>query len=250
MANKIGCSYGGALVKPIIGITSSVGNNSSVALAAAYVNAIVRAGGTPIVLPNLTNKADIDCLVGSLDGLLVTGGGDIDPTRFNEEPLLGLGEVTPDRDTFELALVPKVIKADKPVFGICRGIQVLAIATGGSMYQDIYSQINDRTLLQHQQKAPRGHASHFVTVKDQTLLHQIVGSERMKVNSFHHQTVRDVGKGFKVTANSSDGIIEAIESTEHRFVLGVQWHPECLFEAEDATSKQLFEAFVKAASQA
>jgi putative glutamine amidotransferase len=234
-------------MKPIIGITSSVGKNESTTVAAAYVNAVVKSGGTPIVLPNLTNEEDVERLANLIDGLLVTGGGDIDPTLFNEEPHLGLGEITPDRDTFEMAIIPKMLVANKPILGICRGIQILAIATGGDMYQDVYSQIPDRTLLQHQQQAPRSYASHFVTVTDQSLLQKIVGATKFKVNSFHHQTVRNPGKGFLVTAVSSDGLVEAIESTEHRFAVGVQWHPECLLEKDDTISQKIFGAFVKAA---
>lgn len=233
-------------MKPIIGITSYIGNNGATAVGDAYIKAVVKAGGTPIVLPNLTTEDDIDRLAALIDGLLVTGGGDIDPTLFNEEPQLGLGEITPERDTFEMLLIPKMLKADKPVLGICRGIQILAIATGGDMYQDVYSQISDRTLLQHQQNAARGHASHFVTVKEGSHLNQIAGEKRFKVNSFHHQTVRNVGEGFQVTATSSDGLVEAIESTQHRFVVGVQWHPEGLLENNDAISAKIFEAFVKA----
>jgi len=231
-------------LKPLIGITSSVGKNGEAVVGDAYIKAVLKSGGIPVVLPNLTNEEAIEKLAEKLDGLLVTGGGDIDPTLFNEEPHPGLGEITPDRDVFELAIIPKMLKADKPVLGICRGVQILSIATGGDMYQDVYSQITDRPLLQHQQKAPRGHASHYVTVENGSLLHRIIGLERFKVNSFHHQTVRRPGRGFRVSAVSSDGLVEAIESTEHRFAIGVQWHPECLLEAGDTSAAKLFTAFI------
>ena len=241
-------SLGVREMKPLIGITSSMGNSGGATVADTYIKAVLKAGGTPVVLPNLTDEEDIKKLAGTIDGLLVTGGGDIDPTLFNEEPHLGLGEITPDRDTFELSIIPKMIEANKPVLGICRGIQILAIAVGGDMYQDVYSQIEDRPLLQHQQKAPRWHASHFVTIEDQSLLHRIMGTDRFKVNSFHHQTVRNPGNGFRISATSSDGLVEAIESIEHPFAVGVQWHPECLIENNDAYSMKLFSAFISEAA--
>jgi putative glutamine amidotransferase len=236
-------------MKPIIGITSSIAKDGSVNLAQAYVTAVTAAGGVPVILPNLAEDGDVERLASRLDGLLVSGGVDLDPTLFNEEPIPGLGEVAPERDRFELAVLAKFLAANKPILAICRGIQVLAVATGGDIYQDIYSQVKEQPLLQHQQKAPRWHASHFVDAEPSSLLHEIAGARRFKVNSFHHQSVRRVGDGFRVSAISSDGMIEAIESTRHRFVVGVQWHPECLVEKNDAPSKRLFEAFVRASEK-
>ncbi|MGV3487506.1 MAG: gamma-glutamyl-gamma-aminobutyrate hydrolase family protein [Tuberibacillus sp.] len=232
-------------MKPLIGITSSIGKSGEASVADAYVKAVEKSGGIPVILPNITSEEGIEKLAATIDGLLVTGGGDIDPTLFNEEPLPGLGEITPERDAFELSIIPKMLEARKPILGICRGIQILAIAAGGDMYQDVYSQNSDRPLLQHQQHAPRSHGSHFVTVENNSLLHQIMGEERFKVNSFHHQTVRRPGNGFRVTAVASDGLVEAIECIDHPFAVGVQWHPECLLETNDAYSMKLFAAFIR-----
>lgn len=133
----------------------------------------------------------------------------------------------------------------KPILAICRGCQILNIAAGGDMYQDIYAQC-DEPLLQHAQKAPRSHGSHYIEVKQGTLLHQITNQEKYKVNSYHHQAVRKVAEGFQISAQASDGIIEAFESTRHPFVIAVQWHPECMTAVRDQPSVALFEAFIAA----
>ena len=208
------------------------------------IQAVTAFGGVPIVLPNL-NEDEVDAIASMLDGLLLTGGGDIDPTLFGEEPHVGLGSITPERDFFEIRLIQKMLELNKPILGICRGAQILNIAVGGDMFQDIYSQ-NERTLLQHDQQAPRWHASHFVDVTKDTLLYQIAQTNRFKVNSYHHQANRKVPAGFQVSAVSSDGIIEAIESTVHEFVLGVQWHPETMLMKKDTISEKMIRAFITA----
>jgi putative glutamine amidotransferase len=178
-----------------------------------------------------------------MDGLLLTGGGDIDPTLFGEEPLPGLGSITPERDTLEIALIGHMLKANKPIFAICRGCQILNIAAGGDMYQDLYTQRDN--LLQHTQHAPRSHTSHTLEVVEDSLLHRISGEVSFKVNSFHHQAVRNLAPGFVVSAAAKDGVIEAFESRNHTFVLGVQWHPEFMAE-KDEVSQRLFNTFVAA----
>lgn len=234
-------------MKPLIGVTTSVTSDGSTTVGQAYLKAVLTAGGIPVVLPNLTNEEDAARLAASIDGLLLTGGGDIDPTLFNEEPKLGLGDITPERDCFEMLMIEKMLEANKPVLAICRGIQILSIACGGDMFQDIYRQHENKdNLLQHQQHAPRYHASHFVDVPAQSLLGRVTGAERFKVNSYHHQAVRRIPDGFRTAATASDGVIEAIESERHAFVLGVQWHPEGLLEKDDPASLRIFKAFVAA----
>lgn len=230
-------------MKPIIGITSHVEMDYKHTLSNDYIQAIIQAGGIPVILP-IGTDADVAEMSDRIDGLLVTGGGDIDPTLFGEEPLQGLGMISPGRDSFEMLIVEKALAADKPILAICRGIQIMNIAVGGDMYQDIYSQI-DGKLLQHQQNAVRAHLAHFVDVASGSLLADIAGKERFKVNTYHHQAVRNVPAPLKVTGTASDGIIEAIESTEHKFVLGVQWHPEPLAAAGEEVSKRIFEKFVE-----
>jgi putative glutamine amidotransferase len=235
-------------MKPIIGVTSSYTDERTLQTSYDNIKSVTQAGGIPVVLPNLTDPEEINELAGSLDGVLVTGGGDIDPTLFGEEPHPELGLIHPDRDTFETDLLKRCLDSNKPVLAVCRGCQILNIAAGGDMYQDIYSQ-TDRELLQHTQRAPRSHASHFVEVEQDSLLYKITKLSKFKVNSFHHQALRDMADGFRVTAVSGDRVIEAFESTAHSFVIGVQWHPECMTEKGDLPSVQLFSAFVKASKQ-
>ena len=227
-------------LKPIIGITSDL-KEQRVNVSHNNILAIAAAGGLPLVLPNVIDQDIIYHYAEVLDGLLLTGGGDIDPAYFEEEPHPNLGRICPERDFFEFELIQEMLLRNKPILGICRGCQILNVAIGGDMFQDIYAQ-QDSPLLQHNQQAPYHHCSHFVEVKEESLLYSIVKSNQFKVNSFHHQAVRRVGEGFAVCATASDGVIESFESTEHRFVIGVQWHPEHL---KDEYSARLFRAFVE-----
>lgn len=229
-------------MKSIIGVTANIRDDRILTTDQDNIHSIERAGGLPVVLPNLPDKSTVDQLVKSIDGLLATGGGDIDPSLFGEEPHRLLGEVCYVRDQFEMMIITECLKQNKPVLGICKGSQMLNIAAGGDMFQDIYSQ-SDKELIQHIQKAPRAYATHDIHVTEGSLLHQIVQTTRFKVNSFHHQAVRNMGTDLQVCATTSDGIIEAIESKNHRFALGVQWHPENL---DDDYSDRIFKAFIEA----
>jgi len=231
-------------MKPIIGITPDVEKDDKHFLRNDYMQAIIRAGGLPFIIP-IGHEADIAQVVVLLDGLLLTGGNDINPMLFNEEPHTHLGEVSPSRDLFELELARQMLVADKPILGICRGLQLLNVAVGGTLYQDLHQQ-NEGTMLQHLQKSPTTHPSHFVKLTKGSLLEEIAGSERVQVNSFHHQALRDVPSVFKVTGRASDGVIEAVESIDEKFVLGVQWHPELLVTKGDAVSLRIFDRFVDA----
>ncbi|MBB4824517.1 putative glutamine amidotransferase [Sporosarcina luteola] len=230
-------------MKPFIGITMDRADGEKQIIPDAYVHAILQAGGTPLLIPTGVEK-DIKRIVEALDGLLLSGGDDVAPYLFDEEPHPELGKVTPERDVTEVALARQFLNANKPILGICRGMQLLNIVCGGSVYQDITAQY-DGPLLQHRQKAAKSFASHVVTLAPKSLLHQIVGRDAIRVNSFHHQAVREVPSPFVVTGQTSDGIIEALESVNHYFVLGVQWHPEELSIAGDTASQQLFTTFIK-----
>ncbi|MEJ8777540.1 gamma-glutamyl-gamma-aminobutyrate hydrolase family protein [Pseudogracilibacillus sp. ICA-222130] len=197
----------------------------------------------PFILPYVEKEKTIDSIVMKLDGLYVTGGDDIDPTFFNEEPMEGLRFILRKRDMFEQKLIQKMLQQNKPIFAICRGAQILNIATGGDMYQHIYGQM-DKQLLQHEQHANRSHQSHFITIKEGTILYEVMQKKRMKVNSFHHQANRQVKQPMIVSATASDGIKEAIESTAHTFVVGVQWHPEYLYDTDIGT-RTLYKTFIK-----
>ncbi len=229
-------------MKPVIGITTDVEKDDKHALNKDYIQAIIRAGGLPFIVP-VGIEEDIDQVVGMLDGLLLSGGTDINPLLFNEEPHAYLGEVSPSRDSCELELTRRMLLLDKPILGICRGIQILNVAVGGTLYQDLHKQ-NDRPILQHLQHAPRAHPSHFVQLEKGSLIEEIAGSERIQVNSFHHQSLKDVPSVFNISGIASDGIIESIESSDKQFVLGVQWHPELMAAKGEAVSLRIFERFI------
>lgn len=233
-------------MKPIIGITTSMETDETTYTVNRHnVKAIIRAGGIPVMLPYLLVEEDVAQIADQLDGLYATGGYDIDPTLFGEEPHPKLGTIIPARDAFEIALMKQLLKMDKPVLGVCRGCQILNIAVGGDMYQDMYAQV-DRDLLQHKQQAPTGHASHYVDVVNDSLLYELTGTDKLKVNSRHHQANRNVPGSFQISGTASDGVIEAIESRTHKFALGLQWHPENMMMADDAASRNIFQGFISA----
>lgn len=234
-------------MKPFIGVSVSIDDGENLYQSGkANSLAIEEAGGIPILLPFLQDNDSIDELVDRLDGLYLTGGGDIDPICFNEEPHKALGTVQPHRDAFELTITKKMLEKNKPVLGVCKGAQIINVASGGDIFQDIYSQI-DQELLQHNQKRNKEYPSHTVEVVAGSLLHKLIGGKKIRVNSFHHQAIRKVGENFIITARASDGIVEAIESKAHRFALGVQWHPEHLaVGGDEEISKGIFRGFVTA----
>ncbi|MHA6252566.1 gamma-glutamyl-gamma-aminobutyrate hydrolase family protein [Oceanobacillus sp. CAU 1775] len=237
-------------MKPIIGVTQTITNDERYyQVSKNNLVAIERAGGIPVVLSYLGNRQMIRQIADMIDGLYLTGGDDIDPVHFNEEPHPRLGSYFPQRDAFEMELTKVMLGKNKPILGVCKGAQILNLAAGGDMYQDIYAQI-DQSLLQHSQHSPNYTASHEVNVKKESLLYRIIGNEKIRVNSFHHQANRKVGKGFIVSGKSSDGVIEAVESVLHRFALGVQWHPEMLAVAgDDALSWKIYESFIEASQK-
>ncbi|RKN75980.1 gamma-glutamyl-gamma-aminobutyrate hydrolase family protein [Paenibacillus ginsengarvi] len=228
-------------MKPIIAITASYEEDYA-GLKHRYASWVLKAGGIPVVVPFGLGEEEVRELCGITHGLLLSGGSDIDPAHYGEEPLPELGRVTPERDRLELLLVREFAAKDKPIFAICRGHQVLNVALGGSLYQDIHSQCGG---LQHNQKAPRSYATHRIRAEENSIVSRIAGASEFRVNSFHHQAVKDAAPGLRITARSEDGIVEAIESENHRFVLGVQWHPEDTAEV-DEVSRNLFVKFVAA----
>lgn len=233
-------------MKPIIGITASMETDETAYMINHHnIMAITTTGGIPVMLPYLLVEDDVVQIADQLDGLYATGGYDIDPTLFGEEPHPKLGTIIPARDAFEIALMKQMLKKDKPVLGVCRGCQILNIAVGGGMYQDMYAQV-DRDLLQHKQQAPAGHASHFVDVIKDSLLYDLTGTDRLKVNSRHHQANRNVPGSFRISGTASDGVIEAIESRTHEFALGLQWHPENMMMDNDVVSLKIFQGFISA----
>ncbi len=246
---------------PHIGITCDLDDQRTTnTLPRAYVRAVMRAGGIPRVLPipemehtpggftpgNGVGEDWGEWLSG-LDGLLLSGGGDLDPALFGEEPLPGLGGVDLHRDALEMALARAARRRKMPLLGICRGCQVLNVALGGTIYQDLPSQ-RPEGLLQHRQPYPGTFPSHSMTVREGTRLAHVLGSLSVRVNSFHHQAVRDVAPGLEAVAWAPDGVVEGIEAPEGPFLLGIQSHPERL-ESTSAPMAALFRAFVAAAGE-
>lgn len=212
------------------------------ALDRAYVTAIIRAGALPFVLPVL-DPDEVDGVVSALDGILFTGGGDIDPARYAPTAAPEVGALDPERDTYELALAQAALMRGLPVFGICRGAQVLNVALGGTLVQHL----PEVTSLEHRAKDQWAEAVHTVRVLGASRLAAVVEKEIVGVNSLHHQAVGVLGAGLVASGWAEDGTIEAIEGTGATRLLGVQWHPELL--VAEASHSALFDWLVEEASR-
>lgn len=212
-----------------------------------YARATVQAGGIPLVLPSFMD--DIPSLLDSVDGLLIPGGLDIHSRHFGEElhPTVKLQE---ERDAFEMAAIQEALNRDMPILAICRGIQILNVLLGGSLWQDLPGQVEEYTKanglppLEHWHD-PASETAHGVVIKRDSRLHQIQGAETLQVNTHHHQALKAIGSGLTVAATAPDGVVEAVELPGKRFVLGIQWHPECLFKQYPEHFKP-FKALVEA----
>ena len=214
-----------------------------------YVEGVAGAGGAPVVLPPAGDEGAAKAVIHSLDGLLLSGGSDLAPGYYGEEPVPELGVTVPERDAFEMALVRLALRRGMPVFGICRGMQVLNVALGGTLYQDLPSQW-EWDVLKHRQETPKWQPTHEVRVRDGSYVAEVMGCEVVKVNSYHHQGVRALAEGLVVAGRSSDGVIEAVEAVNlsERWLLGVQWHAEAMRGA-GPQQESLFEAHVSAAER-
>lgn len=212
-----------------------------------YVEGVSGAGGVPVILPPGGDEQAAEAVLGGLDGLLLSGGSDLDPRFYGEEPVPELGPTIPERDAFEMALVGMALGCGIPIFGICRGMQVLNVALGGTLYQDLPSQW-EGDVLKHRQDTPKWQPTHEVEVTDGSYIAGVMDRGMVKVNSYHHQALRDLADGLVVTGRSSDGVIEAVEASElsKRWLLGVQWHAEAMRGA-GPQQERLFEAHVSAA---
>jgi putative glutamine amidotransferase len=211
-----------------------------------YVEGVAGAGGAPVVLPPVGEESAAEALIHSLDGLLLSGS-DLDPSYYGEKPVSELGVTLPERDAFEMALVGLALRRGMPVFGICRGMQVLNVALGGTLYQDLPSQW-EQDPLKHRQDTPKWQPTHEVRVSEGSYIAEVMGRESVKVNSYHHQGIRDLAEGLVVTGRSLDGVIEAVEAEDlsERWLLGVQWHAEAM-RGSGPQQESLFEAHVSAA---
>jgi len=230
-------------MRPIIGITCTT-TDSGNAIGTSYIGAIEHAGGTPILLPLVQDDSCIADFLSIMDGLLLSGGVDADPFLYGEEPKPALGKIDVDKDRVEMFLIARALEVDLPILGICRGIQTLNVAAGGTLYQDI--SMSSSAILKHRQEAPGSYATHAIHVQEGSRLLDILGQSPIRVNSFHHQAVKKVAPGFMASAIARDHIVEGIESAHHSFAIGVQFHPELMWQNNPPIAT-LFVAFANAA---
>ena len=233
---------------PLIGVSTSItvgAHPERAYVNSAYLHSIQQAGGVPVPLPPQLSARALETIAEGLNGLLLTGGGDMDPARFGEAPHPTLSAVAPSRDTLETAAVQLAVERSLPILAICRGIQVLNVALGGTLYQDVAT--DPGTEIPHSGKEPRDQPTHKVKVAPESRLAKVMGTDEVEVNSMHHQAVKALGNGLVPVAWAPDQIIEGVELDDPaRFVLGVQWHPEELVGHSDA-ARRLFSALIDAA---
>jgi putative glutamine amidotransferase len=246
-----------ALRRPVIGVTTQTlhaiqgipeGLPESWVMNQRYFRAVTIVGGVPLMIPLFSDDlATVRAMYERLDGLLIPGGVDMDPQTYGEAMRPEVGRLDAARDTVELQLVRWAIADGMPVLGLCRGAQVINVAAGGSLYQDIPAQIG--TELQHDCYPTKGftrtHLAHPVALSAGSRLEAVLEQSSIDVNSMHHQSVKTLGDGLAITAVAPDGVVEAVEGTGEAFLVGVQWHPE-VFDTDDRSTRPLFEAFVRA----
>lgn len=243
-------------MRPIIGITSdfdlgekkdSIHPGEKVYfLKGRYMSAIEDTGGIPMILPITSDEKLIASILKTVQGLLITGSGpDIDPAYYGEKPIMDFDIMSRERASFEMVLTKKAIEKGMPTLGICGGMQLINVALGGSLFQDIPTQV--KGTLPHQQRAPKSEPSHSIQIKKNTRLFEIIKKPVIKVNSSHHQAVKGIGDGLRLNALSEDGIVEGVEGDGKSFILGVQWHPEFLYK-KDEINRRLFEEFIRTCS--
>lgn len=237
-------------MKPLIGITTNQSTNSygqpTILLQQSYVRAVMEAGGVPVLIPSLIAEDGWDAIYSRLDGILFSGGGDIALEHFVGDPHPRIDDVEPERDSVELKMVQAAVSDGKPFLGICRGCQVVNVALGGTLYTHIPDQMpnaldhsypgNMRTVLVHEVKIEEG-----------TRVAEIYGEPIIKVNSLHHQGLKDIAPMLRVAGHAPDGLVEAIELPDHPFAVAVQWHPEWLRDQE--STRNLFRKFVESTEQ-
>jgi len=240
--------------RPLIGLTSwtrrvrsGLKDRFNEAVPRGYTEGVEGASGLPVLLPNSDDVALAADYVARVDGLLLTGGDDVHPRYYGEPPHPKIDLVDERRDAFEIALLRAARERGMPVLGICRGIQIMNVALGGDLFQDIPSQAE--STVGHAQKTLREGPWHEIEIRAGTRLAEVLGEPRIAVNSYHHQACRRIAPGLSVTATTADGLAEAVEDPGHPFFLAVQWHPEVLEGGNASSTKRLFAAFVAAARE-
>lgn len=241
------------MVAPIIGVTANYhppengGLFGSLSLGESYIQAILKAGGLPVIIPVGLSPDQLNDLYARLDGLLLTGGSDIDPQRFGGAPHPRVYGVDPLRDDLEIRLVRMAADGGKPFLGICRGVQVINVALGGTLYTDIGDQLDGSIRHDWYPDIARNYLAHTVALAPESALAKVLGGAAFPVNSLHHQGLLQVAPVLRAVAFAPDRLVEGVELPDHPFAIGVQWHPEWL--QEHAPQRQLFQALVQAASR-
>lgn len=245
--------------KPLIGITvnydplDTVGMESLMGItgqdwdfvAGDYVYGLEKAGATPVLIPRTADNETLKPLIDALDGVLVSGGHDVDPASYQERILGHCGRIVPERDAMDIFITRYAYEQGKAILGICRGCQIMNVAFGGNMYQDLEKESDGKFLHHFMGNSPRNRVVHKDTLAPGSIVAQIFGKETLSVNSYHHQAVKEPGENVTFTAWSEDGVPEALEiSGKHPFVVGVQWHPEMMFDSEEQL--KIFQAFTEA----
>lgn len=231
-------------MKPIIGVMPLWDDEKqSIWMLPGYMDGIQQAGGTPIIFPFSADEAELKQVAQMCDGFLFTGGHDVSPEVYHKEPLEGLVSCCKKRDAMEEIVLRDAVQSGKPVLGICRGIQFINAALGGTLYQDIPTQ--HPSAVEHHQQPPYHMPSHEVAVVKGSPLYKYLKTENLPVNSCHHQAIKELAPGLEVMAVAPDGLVEAVHMPGHRFLWSVQWHPEFSYQTE-ISSRRIFSAFVEA----
>ena len=232
--------------KPVIGVIPLWDEEKdSIWMVPGYLDGIRDAGGIPVILPLQSSVRELEQLDTLMDGYLFTGGHDVNPQMYGEAPISACGVCCPERDSLEQTIYGMAKDKDKPILGICRGIQLLNVLAGGTLYQDLPQQFSGSREIEHHMTAPYDRTVHEVEIIDKTPLYALLQQKTLPVNSYHHQGIKCVGKGFEVMAVSEDGLVEGIYAPDKKFVWGVQWHPEFIYQKDD-TARKIFRAFVEA----
>lgn len=209
---------------PLIGIPTNF-DEVNTQIRKTYCDSLYRVGGLPVLIPFTLDKTIIQQFVGKVDGILMAGGPDVDPSMYGEDPMPQIGPFNEDLDFFQKLVLEEAVSRKLPIFGICRGIQIMNVFFGGTLIQDIKTQVKDG--IKHAQTGLRYPHSHSINIEKDSLLYKLLGNkESVRVNSLHHQSIKDLAKCFKVNARANDGVIESVESIEDKRIFAVQWHPE------------------------
>ncbi len=230
-------------LQPLIGILTYIGNDYTTTTYRPYIEVIEKSGGIPLVIPYLQTPSTINYLVDICDGIFYTGGDDVNPERYGEKPKPYCGKMETLRDELEFFIFNRAFKHKKPILGVCRGTQVINVALGGTLYQDIPTERPSN--VKHRQVEKVTEPSHSVNIKKGTPLHALIGNLTMQANSFHHQSIKTLGKSLLTMATADDEIIESVYYDGNQYIRGYQWHPERLYDIIK-DNRLLFDDFVNA----